>query len=105
MKLYATVSSDRASKGQGGNKDIRIDLFAGSAKNSVKIAEVILENDGDEQYSLYATTLTLGEDNQCIDAFIDLNGNGEQEKGDRVCTKCKGKSFDIQGICQSCGHR
>ena len=26
MKLYATVKSDRASKGQGGNKEIIVDL-------------------------------------------------------------------------------
>lgn len=30
MKLYANVASDRASKGQGGNKFIRIELLAGS---------------------------------------------------------------------------
>jgi hypothetical protein len=33
MKLYATISSERATKGQGGNRYINIDLLVGSAKN------------------------------------------------------------------------
>lgn len=34
MKLYATVTSERASKGQGGNEYVNIDLMRGSAKDS-----------------------------------------------------------------------
>ena len=92
MKLYARTTSERASKGQGGNKEISIDLFVGSASNSVKIAEIILKNEGNDEYSLYASTLTLGEDNQSIDAFIELKDNGEKEKGELkasdLCPNC-----------------
>ncbi len=47
MKLYAKVTSDRASKGQGGNKQIVIDLMAGSAEDSRIVAIVSLVKQGD----------------------------------------------------------
>lgn len=33
MKLYATVKSERASKGQGGNKQINLDIFIDDKKH------------------------------------------------------------------------
>lgn len=42
MKLYAKVYSDRANKGQGGNKYITIDLFIGNAKTPVPFADIHL---------------------------------------------------------------
>lgn len=47
MKLYATVTSERASKGQGGNKFIRTTYNVGSAADSSPIANVELFCDGD----------------------------------------------------------
>ena len=35
MRLYATVTSERASKGQGGNERLYIDLFFEDRKNPV----------------------------------------------------------------------
>jgi hypothetical protein len=64
-------------KGQGGNKFINVELFVGSRDNSVRIAEITL-NKTDEGYRLYASTLTLGDDNQCIDVEIP------EEKGNRA---------------------
>lgn len=40
MKLYATTTSERASKGQGGNKFIRIQLTAGDAVNQVDMGMI-----------------------------------------------------------------
>ena len=40
MKLYATVTSERASKGQGGNDFLDIVLFYGDAKNSKELATI-----------------------------------------------------------------
>lgn len=37
MKLYATTTSERASKGQGGNKELAISLRIGSAKNNRQV--------------------------------------------------------------------
>lgn len=42
MKLYATTTSERATKGQGGNNHIKIDLFVGSTKESRQVATVTL---------------------------------------------------------------
>lgn len=35
MKLYATTTSERASKGQGGNKLLNIDITAGNSRDKV----------------------------------------------------------------------
>lgn len=40
MKLYATVTSERASKGQGGNKYLDIEIRLGSSSNSKLVAIV-----------------------------------------------------------------
>ena len=37
MKLYATTTSERASKGQGGNKFLKIELSAGDKNNPVNM--------------------------------------------------------------------
>ena len=41
MKLYATITSERASKGQGGNEWINLELRSGSTKDS-KIAYYLI---------------------------------------------------------------
>lgn len=79
MKLYATVTSERASKGQGGNNHLDIDVFIGSSKESVKILEGTVEKDG-EGYTVYVTTIGQGDNDQCIDTFI--KEKGEKQKGD-----------------------
>ncbi len=96
MKLYATTTSERASKGQGGNKYLNIDIFMGSAKNSIKILEgtITQENDG---YVVYFTTLTEGENNQCIDTFI--KGNKQKTAKCLKCDKELYENLDHKGIC------
>lgn len=42
MKLYTTITSERASKGQGGNKYLRIALNVGSTKESRHIANLLM---------------------------------------------------------------
>ena len=69
MKLYGTIASERATKGQGGNDRLEIDIFMGSAKNSVKIIEGSIRKEG-EGYTVYITTLGQGDSEQCIDTFI-----------------------------------
>lgn len=46
MKLYATVTSERASKGQGGNKYLKTTYSVGSSEDSSPIANVELLRDG-----------------------------------------------------------
>jgi hypothetical protein len=47
MKLYATVTSERASKGQGGNNQVEI-LLQVDPKTKAEIGRVVMkcENDG-----------------------------------------------------------
>ncbi len=42
MKLYATTTSERASKGQGGNNYIKIDLLVGDKKHPHQIGTINL---------------------------------------------------------------
>jgi len=41
MKLYATTTSERASKGQGGNKELDISLAIGSTGNSKQVLRIL----------------------------------------------------------------
>ena len=43
MKLYATITSERATKGQGGNQFINIDLLIGEAKNPIDAGRVSMK--------------------------------------------------------------
>lgn len=47
MKLYATVASERATKGQGGNEYLRIELMVGSADMPERIGIIELRNEED----------------------------------------------------------
>lgn len=55
MRLYATVTSERASKSQGGNEKIVVEFFVGSAKDSKRVAEVRLTPNGNN-YMLHVLT-------------------------------------------------
>lgn len=93
MKLYATVSSERASKGQGGNKFIRIDMTAGSATAPVGVGMI---------------EMRLGPtDDFCEIMYYDRAGTaslvtvvplkGEKQKGEGVlCSDCK--AIDVRAI-------
>lgn len=72
MKLFSKIKSERAEKSQGGNKKITIELFVGSAQNSVKIAEGELEALPQGGYNLYfSSTLPNEDENQCVDMHIE----------------------------------
>jgi len=45
MKLYATMQSERATKGQGGNKFIIVTLFIGGKNLPKKAVTITLERD------------------------------------------------------------
>ena len=99
MKLYATTTSERASKGQGGNYRLEIDVFMGSAKNSVKILEGSIRREG-EGYTVYVTTIGQGDNDQCIDTFI--REKGEKQKGESSkCAKCASNpKWDMFDSCE-----
>lgn len=74
MKLYATTTSERASKGQGGNNEIAITLNVGSANDSRTVALIKIvalvgggyeilyrNNETDETKVLQKGNITKGE--------------------------------------------
>jgi hypothetical protein len=70
MKLYATTTSERASKGQGGNKEIAITVHAGSRDNSFAILDGFVRVT-DEGYHIQIST--IGQDEkQCIDTIAHI---------------------------------
>jgi len=86
MKLYATVTSERASKGQGGNKYIRIELAAGSAEDSKM--KYVLE---------FTPDWILLRDNYGNELYHDkremIETKGEKQKGE--CPKCGSSNNEI----------
>ena len=93
MKLYATVTSERATKGQGGNNFLRIELTIGDGLNPKDIGAIELVNVGDERYQLryYPTTKH--------DGVLLTNGNfpqiekGKRQKGNNNCYAQVGEEF------------
>ena len=81
MKLYATITSERASKGQGGNNHLRLSLKVGSAKDSRDIANltlVALKNGG---YELFYWNKDTDSDAKCLQTG-EIKSKGKQQKGE-----------------------
>ena len=55
MKLYAKITSERASKGQGGNKYLEIELLVGSRDDQNDAGIVSLTDEGDHFAVRYTT--------------------------------------------------
>ena len=56
MKLYATTTSERASKGQGGNKHLDIVLQAGEARAEVASVHLVPDKSREGVYHLMLYT-------------------------------------------------
>lgn len=101
MKLYATTTSERASKGQGGNKFLMIEIGDGERKKLAE-ANIRVKENG---LHIYFTTL-LGKNDQSVDYFMPFQkGNiwdemdkdfpkgfiqekGEKQKGEVIPCEC-----------------
>lgn len=90
MKLYATTTSERASKGQGGNEFLNITIASGSAKDSYIFADIIVDKSGfiyfrngdKKEIACYTT-----QDGKLVD--ITNMTKGEKQKGDeKHCNEC-----------------
>lgn len=71
MKLYATVTSERASKGQGGNKEVMIDVTVN--KKSIGIVHVKVQGN-------YAYILSTVKNNMREEMIEESKGN--KQKGE-----------------------
>ena len=95
MKLYATVKSERASKGQGGNKYIDINLLVGSAHESEHFANVRL-NIVNGFYTLWIDGTVL-----------KIQSTEKEEKGNKQKGESKSGCLHekwTDGICNKCGY-
>ena len=85
MKLYATITSERATKGQGGNNEIKIDLMVGSRKNSRTIGKLWFFrnrlNGSDDKLNHYCLYWTDENGNQKL-LQEDLIEKGKKQKGE-----------------------
>ncbi len=85
MKLYATTTSERASKGQGGNKFIRVEFLVGNATDNEYFGAVILKETDDKGYVLYHND-RIGE-SHIVDT---MRVKGKSQKGEKWdCKICK----------------
>ena len=76
MKLYATTTSERASKGQGGNQFIETVLSVGSADDSRVIAKIVLTPEGEQRFRI---VYSFGNEKA---GEIVLNSKGERQEGE-----------------------
>lgn len=80
MKLYATVTSERAKKGQGGNKFLDIDVYG---EEGIQIYRLEVKENGDGIPCI-----------ECFDIQDLEKAKGERQKGGHVidcgCIHCNG---------------
>jgi len=66
MKLYAITTSERAKKGQGGNKEITIDLIIDPVKRK-EVGRIVMQYSDLEGYIIYYYPINTN----CIDQKIN----------------------------------
>jgi hypothetical protein len=89
MKLYATTTSERASKGQGGNKEIRIQFQAG-AESRQKTYEIIYSMTKDNQVMLEVKASPYDNDYllRLIDDYPDkVKTKANKQKDEHKCPR------------------
>jgi hypothetical protein len=86
MKLYATTTSERASKGQGGNEFINIDLLIGDAKNPIDAGRISMKTTGEVYWIEYFSPHILGDSIKRVELFNFEKG--KRQKGEKGCPYC-----------------
>lgn len=90
MKLYATTTSERASKGQGGNKYLDIDIFTTSKEKPTHKLKV-WQNDefGHIWITLYAQHFDKWQELASDMIFINIvKEKGKKQQGENKCKVC-----------------
>ena len=87
MKLYATVTSERASKGQGG-KEIEISIFD---ENQEKVAQLLAYYPQASDYPMLVLTMATKEIAQDLltssKIVLQSHTKGKQQKGETLAKK------------------
>jgi hypothetical protein len=107
MKLYGTITSERATKGQGGNKYLNIDILVGDKNNPILLAQFTAEHKSDVDGMGSGYVLYDHNSRENIYWVLDKE-KGERQKGemseprqDYHCKICK--DSDEWGNCRVCG--
>ena len=106
MKLYATTTSERASKGQGGNKEIIVSLNVGSADDSREVAQIILTAFNDNTYRIdLFDSETGGTPSKWKHGTLSLNLARFEVEMEKARKELKGKQQKSK-LCETCrtGH-
>lgn len=77
MKLYATVTSERASKGQGGNEFLDIQIKAeklNGIPTRANVIQLLVKNDGGD--------LVVNLLNYSTGEWLEIIGKGKRQKGE-----------------------
>jgi len=91
MKLYATITSERASKGQGGSRELVINIKVGN-KSRREIANIVLTTTGGSTdgsgntYALEYYPVNRDRGGRVI-LDSDVLEKGEKQKGEYHCEK------------------
>ena len=116
MKLYATVTSERATKGQGGNKRLEVTIQGGEFRDILARFEVL---PGDEFTRPFYCKIIDGDRDFLVNLksnisfFLDQTEKGEKQKGEYTyltsCIDCKQrlegtKKRPLDNVqCRACG--
>jgi len=84
MKLYATVTSERASKGQGGNKRVEITLLIHPIERK-EIGRLIMKCE-DDVYTVYYYPINTNCEEQELNSgrMLLYETKGEKQKGEET---------------------
>ncbi len=88
MKLYATTTSERASKGQGGNEYLKIELLVGNAKEPASAGLIEVLPTGHNHFTVYYRYMGKSKELKTL----DLSESVFAEKGNKQkveCVHCK----------------
>lgn len=78
MKLYATVTSERATKGQGGNEFITIELYGDDRKKPVAVIDFWQGKTGTDTHGHIAKIVKTSLSFDCV---VHDETKGEKQKG------------------------
>lgn len=78
MKFYAITTSERASKGQGGNKFIRVNFSLGDTKKNIEVMSIVFDQNGiftirDRNHNVYAVIE--------VENLLLVDKKGKSQKG------------------------
>jgi len=92
MKLYATTTTERASKGQGGNKRLEITVQGGEYRDILARFEVKNNEENAKKYGQIPYTVNIVDGERLflvhlkskIAFYLDQTEKGEKQKGESV---------------------